>query len=150
MLDGTANTIVFGHRYKVCANAGGGPHNQWWGAPRNASGIKQTGVFGLGDYSRLKPAGWSGPTYDQNLLITSGASFCSTSYSSNFGGGIPFQNTPRPCTCSQTVLQTPHSSAMIVGLGDGSSRNVSSSIATPVWYRVCHPYDGSSQSAGSW
>jgi hypothetical protein len=151
MLDGTANTIAFAHRYKVCANSGGGPHNQWWGAPRNASGIKQTGVFGLGDYSRLQNAGWAGPRNPnpaQNLVITSGASFCSTSYSSNFGGGIPFQTTPRPCTCSQTVVQSPHPSAMMVGLGDGSARSISSSIATRVWYIACHPYDGESQSSG--
>ena len=76
------------------------------------------------------------------MAIGSGASFCSGTYNGAPGGGIPFQTTPPPDGCQQNVTQSPHPSAMMVGLGDGSVRSVSPSVATQTWYNACHPYDG--------
>jgi hypothetical protein len=110
----------------------------WWGNPRNGPGIKTMPGFGFGEYSRVTP----GPTNPNFLVITSGASFSSGIYQGNPGGGIPFQTTPAPETCQQNVTHSPHPSAMVVGLGDGSVRTVSPSVATMTWYNACHPYDG--------
>ena len=89
-----------------------------------------------------EPHPYPGPANPSYLVITSGASFCTGTYAGAPGTGIPFQVTPAPDTCQQNVTQSPHPSAMIAGLGDGSVRAVSPSIATSVWYNACHPYDG--------
>lgn len=149
MLDGTSNTVTFAHRYKVCMLTGGGTHNQWWGYPRNANGVKQTGGFGWGDYWRTQPAPYSNPPKAQTLnAVTSGANFTSGSQAGAAGTGIPFQVTPKPNACSQAVTQSPHPGVTVVGLGDGSTRTVNVSISTLLWLRACHPGDGIAQ--GSW
>jgi prepilin-type N-terminal cleavage/methylation domain-containing protein len=139
MPDGLSNTIIFAHRYKVCSSTiYGTTRNPWWGNPRNTGGVKQTPGFGWGDYSRAHP----GPDNPSYLVITSGASFSSGTYAGAPGTGIPFQTTPAADTCQQNVTQSPHTSVTMVGLGDGSVRSVSPSIATQTWYNACHPYDG--------
>jgi len=146
MPDGLSNTICFAHRYKVCSSSTfGTTRTFWWGNPRNGAGIKTMPGFGFGEYSRVTP----GPENPKNMIITSGASFSSGIYAGNPGGGIPFQTTPAPEACQQNVTHSPHTSAMITGLGDGSVRTVSPSIATMTWYQACHPYDGTPL-AGDW
>jgi hypothetical protein len=84
--------------------------------------------------------------------VTSGASYTSNSQTPNGnfpgGTGIPFQVRPTPEQCRQGVTQSPHPSVTVVGLGDGSTRSVGVSISTPVWYRLCHPFDGNAVGAG--
>jgi prepilin-type N-terminal cleavage/methylation domain-containing protein len=144
MLDGTSNTIVFAHRYKVCTQGSGGTHTLWWGSPRTSSGMKQLPLFGLGDYWRPQP--FANSPKGAFMKFTSGASFTSNSQTNNGnspnGTGIPFQVAPRADQCRQGVTQSPHPSVTVVGLGDGSTRTIAASIATPVWYRACHPWDG--------
>ena len=55
-----------------------------------------------------------------------------------------FQNQPNPYTsaCIATDPSTPHSSAMMVVLGDASVRSVSPSIAPDTWNKACLPNDG--------
>jgi prepilin-type N-terminal cleavage/methylation domain-containing protein len=145
MPDGLSNTVMYAHRYKVCSSSiYGTTRNMWWGNPRHNNGIKNAPGFGFGDYARAVP----GPTNPSLLVIGSGASFCSGTYSNApLSGtfqvsGIPFQTTPAADTCQQNVTQSPHPSAMVVGLGDGSVRFVSPSVSTQTWYNACHPYDG--------
>jgi prepilin-type N-terminal cleavage/methylation domain-containing protein len=139
MPDGTSNTIIFAHRYKVCSSTiYGTTRNPWWGNPRNTGGIKQTPGFGFGEYSRVKP----GPSNPGYINIGSGASFSSGTYAGAPGTGIPFQIKPGPDSCQQNVTQSPHAGAMMVGLGDGSVRSVNPSVSTLTWFNACHPYDG--------
>jgi prepilin-type N-terminal cleavage/methylation domain-containing protein len=140
MPDGTSNTICFAHRYKVCSSTiYGTTRNPWWGNPRNSGGVKQTPGFGFGEYSRDHPQ----QPNRGFMVITSGASFSTGTYAGALGTGIPFQTTPGRDLCQQNVTQSPHPGAMMVGLGDGSVRAVSPSVATRTWYNACHPYDGS-------
>jgi prepilin-type N-terminal cleavage/methylation domain-containing protein len=149
MLDGTANTIVFAHRYKVCSSTvHGTTHNLWWGNPRNGSGPKQTPGFGWGDYWRPQPFPNSPKGYTLTG-VTSGASFTLNSQTNGAAGtGIPFQVSPTPEACRQGVTQSPHPSITVVGLGDGSTRSVGVGISTQIWYRLCHPFDGNAVGAG--
>jgi hypothetical protein len=148
MLDGTSNAIAFAHRYKVCSSTiHGTTRNPWWGNIRNTGGAKQTPGFGWGDYFRDNPPYSRMPKWNW-LQVTSGASFSSGSQAGAGGTGIPFQVTPKPDACQQNVTQSPHASATVVGLGDGSTRTVSVSIATRVWYNLCHPFDGNAVGAG--
>jgi prepilin-type N-terminal cleavage/methylation domain-containing protein len=51
----------------------------------------------------------------------------------------PIQNMPSPLCCDFRVMQTPHSGMLVVGLGDGSVRNVSTSISWATWTIACNP-----------
>ena len=55
-----------------------------------------------------------------------------------------FQNQPNPYTsaCIATDPATPHSSAMMVVLGDASVRSVVPSISPDTWNKACLPNDG--------
>jgi hypothetical protein len=53
-----------------------------------------------------------------------------------------FQVQPTPAQCNPVLPQTPHTSGMIVGLMDGSVRNVSSSISNTTWWWACTPRGG--------
>jgi prepilin-type N-terminal cleavage/methylation domain-containing protein len=134
--DGTSNTICFAHRYKVCSSTiFGTTRNLWWGNPRHSNGIKNCPGFGFLEYSRDH----SRQGNRRFITLGSGASFTS---SASPDSGIPFQTTPAADFCQQNVTQSPHPGVMITGLGDGSVRTVSASIATRTWYYACHPYDG--------
>jgi prepilin-type N-terminal cleavage/methylation domain-containing protein len=136
MPDGTSNTICFAHRYKVCSSSiFGTTRNLWWGNPRHSNGVKNCPGFGFREYS-LDNARQPNRAF---ITISSGASFSS---SASPDSGIPFQTTPAADFCQQNVTQSPHTGVMITGLGDGSVRTVSASIATRTWYHACHPYDG--------
>jgi prepilin-type N-terminal cleavage/methylation domain-containing protein len=136
MPDGTSNTVIFAHRYKVCSSTiFGTTRNLWWGNPRHSNGVKNCPGFGFKEYSIDNP----NQPNRAFITITSGASFTS---SASPDSGIPFQTTPAADTCQQNVTQSPHPSAMVAGLGDGSVRYVSPSVATRTWYNACHPYDG--------
>ncbi len=60
--------------------------------------------------------------------------------------GSPFQiapsNNPGPNLCTKTRPNTPHTGGMIVGLGDGSVRSLSSSISLRTFQLACNPNDG--------
>jgi hypothetical protein len=58
------------------------------------------------------------------------------------GSGLPFQITPSTGNCDPGVTVSPHAAVMLVGLGDGSVRNVSSGISTVTWWLACVPDDG--------
>jgi prepilin-type N-terminal cleavage/methylation domain-containing protein len=136
MPDGTSNTVCFAHRYKVCSSSlFGTTRNLWWGNPRHSNGVKNCPGFGFREYSVDNPR----QPNRRFITISSGASYTS---SASPDSGIPFQTTPAADFCQQNVLQSPHPSVMITGLGDGSVRTVSTSISTRTWYNACHPYDG--------
>jgi prepilin-type N-terminal cleavage/methylation domain-containing protein len=52
------------------------------------------------------------------------------------------QNSPSPFACNPCLLQGPHSGGILVGLGDGSTRLVSTSISTTTWANAIQPADG--------
>ena len=54
----------------------------------------------------------------------------------------PIQEKPRAGCCDLRILQTPHTSSLPVGLGDGSVRMVATNISWDTWTRACDPRDG--------
>jgi len=53
-----------------------------------------------------------------------------------------FQAAPRPSNCYGRVPQTPHTSAMITAMGDGSIRQLAPDIAIPVFWGLVTPHSG--------
>jgi prepilin-type N-terminal cleavage/methylation domain-containing protein len=158
MPDGTSNTIIHAHCLQKCdgSNVGWGPQYIDWGANPGDTGTQHP----------LPGFGW--PTYAANNPIRGGASNnyagvpapaiagATTGSAANgnqigvyvFGypdfaaGNLPFQINPAVGNCRPDVLASPHDGVMLVTLGDGSVRVVSSSITTATWRSACHPSDG--------
>src|SRR5262249_42444199 len=61
-----------------------------------------------------------------------------------FYGGITTipQLKPSPDNCNPCLLQTMSPGGVLVGLGDGSVRNVAPSISTATWRNAVSPKDG--------
>ena len=123
--DGSSNTILLLHTYAVCPNKAGSPFSgggSAWGYTAGASAAAKP------------PAG--GPFIPWQRASYLGQTFNSTT--------VAFQNAPNPYSsaCQYTDPATPHSSAMIVLLGDASVRIINPSITPLSWNYACLPNDG--------
>jgi prepilin-type N-terminal cleavage/methylation domain-containing protein len=115
--DGTSNIILFTHAYALCGSAGSA-----WGYGTGVNGAPATTL-------NFQP--WSRASYCKQTSMTKTTA-------------QPFQNQPNPYTsaCVPTDPATPHSSAMMVVLGDASVRSVVPSIGVDTWNKACLPNDG--------
>jgi prepilin-type N-terminal cleavage/methylation domain-containing protein len=114
--DGTSNTVFFCEIYQNCNNHADGPAWAWiepWQGPPSVD----VAMFGC-------PSSGYGSCRDYNQ------------------GGTAFQLAPTLTNCVYTTIQTPHPMGMVVGMGDGSVRVVSSGISTHTWELACYPRDG--------
>ena len=123
--DGSSNTILFMHTYATCPNKNGGLFTCGGSAWGFSAGPSLTG----------KPSakGCFDPWQRASLLGQ-------TSMSAK----VAFQNAPNPwlTQCQYTDPATPHSSAMMVLLGDASVRSVTPSVTATTWNYACLPNDG--------
>jgi prepilin-type N-terminal cleavage/methylation domain-containing protein len=127
MSDGTSNTVIFAERYRSCSTPSGGTTTPLWAA--NAWFNGGLGVWAVGGF------GWS--TFpNQGVINTSGY------YPDLANNGYPFQTAPYPAGCDWRVTQGGHTGTMIVGLGDGSARGVTTSLSVATWIMACNPSDG--------
>jgi len=55
---------------------------------------------------------------------------------------VPFGIALPTASCDPTILESPHTGAMLVGLGDGSVRTLSSGTSVQTWWKACVPDDG--------
>jgi hypothetical protein len=114
--DGTSNIIMFTHAYALCGTGGSA-----WGYGEGQAPPKAA----IGNHP------WSRASYAKRTYITKATAQA-------------FQNQPNPyaSACVPTDPATPHSSAMMVVLGDASVRSVSPSIMPDTWNKACLPNDG--------
>jgi prepilin-type N-terminal cleavage/methylation domain-containing protein len=116
--DGSSNTVIFIHTYALCGSSTQGAA---WGY---GAGIGQTPV----KTASMQP--WLRASYLGQTYMSTGA---------------PFQNQPTPyntAACRWGDPATPHSSALMVAMGDGSVRSVVPSLSAQTWNLVCLPNDG--------
>lgn len=116
--DGTSNTIMFGERYASYGTSysGGGPCTLLWGNSEKR---------------------WS-PVMCRST--TSGYVPCAM-----FQANVDYKNATGPDQSTATLApggQALHELNMLVGLGDGSVRNVSSTLSPTTWQAACDPRDG--------
>jgi prepilin-type N-terminal cleavage/methylation domain-containing protein len=116
--DGSSNIILFMHKYALCGASTGSA----WG-------------YGAGV--------GAGPSTTMTMQPWARASYCKMTYLTP-KTAQPFQNQPNPynAVCVNTDPATPHSSAMMVVLGDASVRSVTPSISADTWNKACMPNDG--------
>ena len=125
--DGSSNTILFMHTYAVCPNKSGGK-------------------FTAGQSAWGETAGPSLTAKPQTAPATGGWPWQRASYlgQTSMSTSVAFQNAPNPYSsaCLYTDPATPHSSAMMVLLGDASVRSCTPSVTTTTWNFACLPNDG--------
>jgi prepilin-type N-terminal cleavage/methylation domain-containing protein len=125
--------------YKYSYNYGGSPYSYSSGTKVNlASGFpdgtsntvilaehygKTTYTYSYSGYtySYDQPNYWGYTSFDKTSII---------------------QDNPRPEDAIYSYVQAPRSEGIIIGLGDGSSRLISSTISTTTWQNACDPRDG--------
>lgn len=116
--DGTSNTVLFGERYNSCQMPSLDPKT---GTPIIDPKTGQPAVIAGGGL-------WAHRSPEWGAYFTSLGMFQAQ----------PIWNVQ----CDPTLLQTPHTSGMNVGLGDGSVRFVSSTLSLPTWQCAVLPADG--------
>ncbi|HEY7154871.1 MAG TPA: DUF1559 domain-containing protein [Gemmataceae bacterium] len=120
--DGTSQTILFTEKFAVCGQPGGlySGANAWADAPNEGT----TPVFSV---SRFPSPG------DPPGAIPS------------TGPVTHFQVRPLPYAsdhCQYWLPQTARSSGILVGLADGSVRNVAAGVQPATWWAACTPASG--------
>jgi prepilin-type N-terminal cleavage/methylation domain-containing protein len=126
MPDGTSNVVMFAERFRNCspdgAHGGGCTLPAWaWNTIRNGGDCWSSPTFGA-----------SAEGYGQ--MNCGGAGYTS--------GAVGFQGGPTAQACNWYVTQGGHTGNMMVCLGDGSARTVSSSLSLATWNSACYPNDG--------
>jgi len=157
MPDGLSQTIIIGHCLEKCDGTSVGNGIQYidWGANPGDTGTQHPiAGFGFVTYFNTNPvrdasgnfAGVPPPTItgaSAGLAPNGNQIGVRISGYPDFSqGNLPFQINPAPGSCRQEVLQSPHPGAMLVTLGDGSVRSVSSGVSKVTWVNACNPRDG--------
>jgi prepilin-type N-terminal cleavage/methylation domain-containing protein len=146
MPDGTSNCIIIAERYQNCGDIVNNGYASWpgWGETTAFpdGDPLDTPIYGA-NYARQLGA-YAGLWVDPNSTNPPrGPGSWSAQGFPNFNqGSLAFQTIPSIVTCDLTLLQSAHPGAMVVGLGDGSSRTVSSNISVTTWKAVHDPRDG--------
>ncbi len=121
---GTSTTVLFAERYKWCAPTSGGYTDPLWASS---------------PWSYAN-AGWDSPGFGFPTYTASGGNaWWISKYPDYAYGGVAFQTGPAPTACNWYVTQGPHTGVMVIGLGDGSGRNVSASVSVATWVTACTP-----------
>jgi Protein of unknown function (DUF1559) len=112
--DGTSNTILFAEKYGYCAVGNANNTGSLW-------------------YRNNYTSTW-GPYFNVRMMSGTGP----------FANNIAFQVKPLPIAtnCEYRLPSTPHTGGIMVLLGDGSIRSVSSSVSQTTWYAACTPSGG--------
>jgi prepilin-type N-terminal cleavage/methylation domain-containing protein len=120
--DGTSNTIVFAEKYQQCGPSPSRVATFFYGETCLNCGSPST-YAGACNRLTAQTYGGSPPMFYASLTV-------------------PPQNKPSPYNCNPCLLQGPHPSGILVGLGDGSVRLVSTGISPRTWTLAVQPNDG--------
>jgi prepilin-type N-terminal cleavage/methylation domain-containing protein len=167
-VDGTSNTIMVAERFQVCTNsfqtvpANQTVYNMWGFGAYNIAGASATSATPMPVFAALAPTAlpglYTGQISPNTPLPTNWTSASIAVKQSREDGAVinvppgpnpqsitnppyrAFQAAPRGAIpCDARVAQTPHASGMLVALGDGSVRSVSSTISEWTYWAACTP-----------
>jgi prepilin-type N-terminal cleavage/methylation domain-containing protein len=129
--DGTSNTIVWAEKYMVCGMTSSQKAAFYYGETCLNCGTP-------GTY-----AGACNRTGSDTTYVGSPPMFYSSTVSTANALAVPPQARPMYNQgCNPCMLQGPHPSGILVGMGDGSARLVNTSISQITWTRAVNPQDG--------
>jgi len=165
--DGTSNTVMFAEQFAGCSNPipGTGLSGNLWGQPGigyyNATYYSSvTSAKGTGTSATIytsvqtSPAGSTTSFASSEFLwapvIANSVAFPTTLSTASITGTVqaftywdaPPQSSATTTTCDKAASQSFHPSSVVVGIGDGSSRLVNSSVSQLTWSRALTPADG--------
>src|SRR5208337_3310987 len=112
LTDGTSNIVFFAERYIKCGTC-------------------------LASDAGCNSLLWADANSQWRPDLCSTATFANPPNCPLFQSGVPWNN-----GCISSRAQTVHSGSMNVGMGDGTVRNVSASLASTTWAMLCDPRDG--------
>jgi len=145
MPDGSSNTVMIGHRVELC----NGVPNDWDATPDQYGWYDPVPGFGYVTFFYRRGNGMSPNTqYGKGLYPIGPGGNANVDFTDPPGNGtmptsgVPFGIALSPTNCNANVLESPHTGAMIVGLGDGSVRTISSGMSVSTWWNACVPDDG--------
>ena len=128
--DGLSNTIAFAEHYAF--RCGGNVEFGWlmnesFDLPPNPSGVtlKRRPTFADQKLGDVYPVTGLNPPTSQGSVA-----------------GLTFQIRPKISDCDPRLAQTPHSSGMLVALGDGSVRTLSPGMAATTYWAAVTPASG--------
>jgi len=114
--DGTSNTIFYAEKLAVCMNNS---------IPSGYNGAK----YNIWAYGRTSWNEWN-PVFGYQI----------TGPASKFQSNPTWSSTTS--TCDPRLASAPRSSGILVALGDGSVRHVSSGVNPTTWWQACTPDQG--------
>jgi prepilin-type N-terminal cleavage/methylation domain-containing protein len=145
MPDGSSNTVMLGHRLEWCK----GVANDWDATPDQYGWYDPVPGFGYVTFFNRRGNGMSPNTqFGKGLHPISPGGNANVDFTDPPSNGtmptsgVPFGIGLSPAVCDPNVLESPHTGAMLVGLGDGSVRTVTSGISVSTWWNACVPDDG--------
>jgi len=137
MPDGLSNTVIVGHRMRWCDASvvwgGGGAYTAWGLHQLETGNMRDHGYFGMPTYNALR--GSNVTRQNEYGVPAARMDFWESST-------VPFYANPPAGYCQPHVPTSPHTGAMICGLGDGSVRSVSTGVTGTTWRNACIPDDG--------
>jgi len=166
--DGLSNTVFYGEVFSACTSTAGSlwaypgvgnySGSQYGGTLVGANGMGDGVANGTGpgaDTSFLwAPVFANGSTYGFDIAASAGSIFnyntttpppataIGAPYATLSYWDAPPQSGITQAACDKARLQSFHTAAVVVGLGDGSSRVVNSTVTQATWYAVISPADG--------
>jgi prepilin-type N-terminal cleavage/methylation domain-containing protein len=139
MPDGLSQTVIIGHRLRWCdasvvwGGAGQGAYTGWALHQFQTGNTRDSGYFGMPTYNALR--GLNKVQQNEFGVPSQRMDFWESST-------VPFYANPRPGYCQPHVPTSPHTGAMICGIGDGSVRTVTTGVTGTTWRNACIPDDG--------
>jgi prepilin-type N-terminal cleavage/methylation domain-containing protein len=140
MPDGLSNTVAVAHRMRWCdaSVVWGGPNQgayTGWAIHQFQTGnTRDSGYFGMPTYAALRDGTYK-PRQNEFGVPSQRMDFWESS-------AVPFYANPPAGYCQPHVPTSPHTGAMVCGLGDGSVRTVTTSISGTTWRNACIPDEG--------
>ncbi len=155
MPDGTSNAVMLAERWQQCAlNTGSYTQSLWGqypggtGAPVALASLQpdfpQYSAF-FGTWDAGYRTGRALPNFANRDGNMARVSVAPPYTAANTDGWVGFQTSGYGLTaanCLYMTVQSCHTNALMVCMGDGSTRSVNRGVSVATWMRACNPSDG--------